>query len=491
MSIIALAWKNLKSKPLAMLLSLVLFALGTGLIALLLQLQHQLQNNFERNLAGIDLVVGAKGSPLQLILSSMYHVDAPTGNISLKEARPFLNPNHPLIGTAVPLSMGDSYRGFRIVGTNKALLDLYQPEIQEGRFWEANMEVTIGALVAKTTGLKIGNEFKSSHGFEDGIDLGHVDHLSFEVVGILAPQGTVVDQLILTTNQSYWYVHGEMGHDHDHDHEHGHHSDDHNGHHSHEHDHHDHGDDHDHDHGHTHTHDHNNGHTHAHDHDSERPLQDTPHNDDHGHADTGSTHMHAEEEHRSVPGDLREEPDTLSITSLLIKFRARNYQALNMQRNINENTDMQAATPAIEINRLYNLMSSGEQVLRALAWVIIIVSGLSIFISLFSSLRDRRYELALMRVMGAGRTKLFTLIIVEGLLLAGIGCLAGILLSHVAMEFAGRAMQEAYRYAFTGWQFLKEELWLIAGALLIGLLAAVIPAISASRTDIANTLTEG
>lgn len=444
MSLIQLAWKNLVNRPLAMALSLILFALGTGLIALLLLVQRQLQENFERNLAGVDLVIGAKGSPLQLILSSMYHIDAPTGNISLKEARPFLNPKHPLIGTAVPLSLGDSFGGYRIVGTTHDFLGLYnQPQIQTGRLWETNMEVTIGASVAMQTGLKPGDEFKSSHGFEDGVDAGHVDHLSFKVVGIFAPQGTVVDQLILTTNQSFWLVHGE--HDHEEDTSavsETHSRDDHEGH-----DHEDHA---------------------GHDHDHA----------DHGHATT-------------LPANLLEvEDETLGITSLLIKFKSRNFQALNMQRNINENTDLQAATPAIEINRLFSMMSTGERVLTILAWVITIVSGLSIFISLFSSLQDRRYELALIRVMGAGRSKLFLLIILEGLLLAGIGCLIGMLMSHGLMQILGQALEDSYRFNFTGLRFLKEEVWLIAGALAIGFIAAVIPAIQASRTDIATTLTE-
>ena len=101
MNLVRLSWKNLTNKPWAMLLSVVLFALGVGLISLLFLLEKQLQDNFEKNLAGIDLVIGAKGSPLQLILSSMYHIDAPTGNVALKDAKPFLNPNHPLIGQAL------------------------------------------------------------------------------------------------------------------------------------------------------------------------------------------------------------------------------------------------------------------------------------------------------------------------------------------------------------------------------------------------------
>ena len=150
MNIFQISWKNIINKPLNATLSLVLFALGVGLISLLFLLNQQIEEKFDKNLAGIDLVVGAKGSPLQLILSSMYHIDAPTGNISLKAARPFLNPKHPLIGMAIPISLGDNYKGHRIVGTTPKILELYDNvQIEQGRIWENVFEVVIGKVVAE------------------------------------------------------------------------------------------------------------------------------------------------------------------------------------------------------------------------------------------------------------------------------------------------------------------------------------------------------
>jgi putative ABC transport system permease protein len=418
MNLLKLSWKNLTNKPLTMLLSIVLFALGVGLISMLFLLQNQLQKNFEKNLAGIDLVIGAKGSPLQMILSSMYHIDAPTGNVSIKEIRPFLNPKHPLIETAIPLSLGDSYKAHRIVGTEPKILELYDANLAEGQLWKQNFEVTIGAAVAKKLKLKIGDEFSSAHGFEDEEDFAHEN--TFKVVGILAPSGTVLDQLILCTTQSFWLVHGHEEEDHE-------------------------------------------GHDHA---PGDHPANETP-------------------------KPLIEEGDEEEITSLLLQFKGRNFQALNMQRSINENTDLQAATPAIEITRLFDLMSSGEQALRILAIVIIFVSGLSIFISLFSSLKDRKYELALMRVMGATPRTLFLLIVLEGLLLALLGYLVGILLSHGGMQVFASVMESSYRYDFSGFSFLSEELYLLIGAVLVGFIAAVIPAAQAAKTDISETMSQG
>ncbi|MEM9917609.1 MAG: FtsX-like permease family protein, partial [Bacteroidota bacterium] len=173
---------------------------------------------------------------------------------------------------------------------------------------------------------------------------------------------------------------------------------------------------------------------------------------------------------------MTEEVDK-EITALLVRYRNKsNWRSLNLPRNINENTDMQAASPAIEMNRLMSMMGAGEQILRNLALIIVFVSGLSIFISLFSSLKERRYELALMRVMGASRGRLFLLIIIEGLILAVLGYVVGLLLSHLSMELFSSYMKDAYRYSFTGRMFLTAEFLLLAGAVFIGFLAAVLPA---------------
>jgi len=161
------------------------------MISLMLLLNKQLQDKFDKNLAGIDLVIGAKGSPLQMVLSSMYHIDNPTGNVSIQEVKPFLNPKHPLIQNAIPLSLGDSYKGYRIVGTLPKYLDLYEAKVGEGKLWEHTFEVVVGATVANTHGLKVGDEFQSSHGFVLDDNLVHEDAHALKVVGLLAESGPI------------------------------------------------------------------------------------------------------------------------------------------------------------------------------------------------------------------------------------------------------------------------------------------------------------
>jgi len=452
MNLLKLSWKNLTNKPLAMLLSLVLFALGVGLISFLFLVNSQINDKFEKNLAGIDLVIGAKGSPLQLILSSMYHIDAPTGNITIKNVMPYLNAKNPYIKMAVPLSLGDSYRGYRIVGTSANLLELYQAKVRTGRSFRDVMEVLAGAGAAEELGLKIGSTFQSSHGLIEDANLVHGGH-PFKVVGILKPSGAAIDQLLLTPAQSIWEVHEHAGMG-----------------------------------------------TPAPAAEEEAPAEDSL---AHEHAEatkqlgtmalTNQEDDHLNEDHEHGKPQMQSiinYPDK-EITSLLLQFNGHNIMTLNLQRMINQNTKMQAATPAIEITRLYSLMGVGQDALSWLAFIIMAVSGLSIFISLYSSLSERRYELALMRTMGASPGKLFAMIILEGLLLATLGYGLGLLISHFGMELLAGEMKAAYRYTFTGLTFLPEELYLLFGALGLGFVAAVIPAIQARNTDISKTLAEG
>ncbi|NBC24894.1 MAG: FtsX-like permease family protein [Bacteroidetes bacterium] len=457
MNLFFIGWQNMKYRPASVVLSLILFALGIGLVSFLLQVERQVQQKFENNLAGIDLVVGAKGSPLQLVLSSMYHIDAPTGNISLGDARPFLRQGHPLIERAVPLSMGDSYSGFRIVGTTHEFLEMYNVDLSEVKLWQENFEVTVGVSVAKKLDLNIGDRFQSSHGFTDDL---HSHDQDLIVVGVLPPTNTVLDQLILTAPGTYWHMHGDHsetkgrpeephGHNHsDHDHAHDH---------NHEHEGHNHQDGHD-----------------GHDHDAPRGA--------------------GEETESSSPSSLSyllSQPDETAITSMLLQFKGRNFQALNLGRNINENTDLQAASPAIEINRLFSLLDSATAAIEALALAIVLVSAISIFLALYNKLRTRKFELAYMRVKGASRMQVFVLIILEGLFISIIGTLLGFILAYSGLVLLSSNLEANYNYSLSQLQFTSTELYILLAGLTVGLIAALIPAIQASKTDISLILNEG
>jgi putative ABC transport system permease protein len=201
---LGLVFAYMRDRRLATALSVLLLALAVGALTILLLASTQIADRLARNGDGIDLVVGAKGSPLQLILSSIYQMDQPTGNIPLESVA--LLRRDPAVAVVVPLALGDSFAGYRIVGTEPAYLGLYGAEIAEGRVFADHGDAVLGAEVAARLGAGLGQRFVGSHGLSDGAGE-HQAH-PFTTVGILRPTGTVVDRLILTSVETVWQVHG-------------------------------------------------------------------------------------------------------------------------------------------------------------------------------------------------------------------------------------------------------------------------------------------
>jgi putative ABC transport system permease protein len=203
MRLVALAWRYLWARPLVAGLNVALLALGFGAMAFVVLVSEQIEGSVQRDLAGIDLVVGAKGSPLQLILAGVFHLDVPTGNIPL--ATVSLLRDHPLVERVVPVSLGDSLQGFRIVGTTLQYPALYSARMVEGAYWQSKLQAVLGADVARDTGLGIGARFVGTHGLGSSGEP-HGD-TPYTVVGRLARCHCVLDRLVLTDVASVWAVH--------------------------------------------------------------------------------------------------------------------------------------------------------------------------------------------------------------------------------------------------------------------------------------------
>ena len=199
-----LAYRNMVSKPMNLVFNLLLLVLSVSLVSFILELSKQINGQLEKNIAPVDLVIGAKGSPLQLVLSSVLHIDAPTGNIELKEAEKIMQ--HPFVGSAIPVAYGDNYKGYRIVGTALNYFDRYNASIDQGRFFDQPFEVVVGSAVSKKLNLKLGDAFFSSHGLVPAGKEVHEEH-AFTVVGVLAPTGSVLDKLLISNIESVWEAH--------------------------------------------------------------------------------------------------------------------------------------------------------------------------------------------------------------------------------------------------------------------------------------------
>ncbi|QXP80320.1 MULTISPECIES: ABC transporter permease [Winogradskyella] len=351
MNIWKISIQNIKTKPLYTFLSICILALSITLLLGIEQLKHSFKNQIETNLGKIDLVIGAKGSPLQLVLASVLHLDNPTGNISYSEAKEI--GKNPRIKSAVPISYGDNYKGFRIVGTTNDFQKIYQAELETGRHVEKSMEVVLGATVAKTLNIKEGDTFLSSHGLvENSVDV-HADELT--VVGILKPTQKVIDRLIVTNLESVWDVHH---------------------------------------------------------HEEEVDENQTEHH--HHHYET------AEEEKE--------------ITSLLVTFKSPR-ALLTFPRKINESTNMLAALPKYELHKLYEYTSVGFQTISWIAYLILVMSCLTIFISLYKMVKERAFDLAILRTYGASNFQLIKMVLYEGVLIAFLAFALGFLLVKIGLNY--------------------------------------------------------
>ncbi len=480
MGIFRLSIKKILANPLNAAVSIVLFAIGIGIISLVINAEKRVREQFLRNLAGIDLVVGAKGSPLQLILSSVFHMDAPTGNISLHEAEQI--GRNPLVEKTIPIALGDNYRSFRIVGTTQEYGSLYNATLLAGRWFGQPFEAVVGSEVARKTGLATGDNFTGQHGFTPHGH--HHDEDIYTVSGVLNPTGTIIDMLILTTIDTYWLIHGS--HSHTEEDEHIHDSTDSSGHL------HDEGDGHA---AHSHA-DHSDHEGHVHDEHCDHEGHVHDENCDHDHDDEEAgwqeliSKMDEREEltaeemalYRSRSGqmvDVQPDPGT-QITALLV-FYSTPRAAVQLPRMINDNTTMQAASPAFETHRLFSLAGAGISALRWLAWIIIVISGLNLFIHLSNTLNQGIHEIALIRSLGASRLKVMALLMLQGLWLSLAGWLAGIIFSKVIMALIPDpgGLQVGTIAAVTG-----HDLLLLAYAAAAGLLSSLIPAIRAYRSDV-------
>jgi putative ABC transport system permease protein len=392
MTLAGLSFAYLRARPLATALNLLLLALGVATITVLILVTAQLENRMGRDARGIDLVAGAKGSPMQLVLSAVFHLDAPTGNIPLVEANALAKQR--FVRKAIPLALGDSYKSFRIVGSSHEYPAHYGARVADGRLWSAPMEATLGAEVAARAKLAVGAKFAGAHGLGEGGD--EHENEPYQVVGVLAPTGTVIDRLILTSVESVWEVHA----------------------------------------------------------------------------------------HGAPAGAPKE------LTALLIQY-ASPLAAAMLPRMVNASSSLQAASPAYESARLFRMIGVGVDVLRAFGVVLMLAAGLSVFIALLNALEERRYDLAVMRMLGATPARLMGLMLLEGSLLAVAGGIAGLGLGHLMTEALGAALRQAQQAAVSGWAWSDEEWWLLAASLGVGILAALIPAWRAYRSDVAPVLAEG
>ncbi|MCO5234049.1 MAG: ABC transporter permease [Chitinophagales bacterium] len=376
-------------------LNIILLAFGTTIISLILVLNHAYNQNVIKDLKNIDLVVGAKGSSLQLVLSSIYHIDQPTGNIPMEEVKKLQN--NKKIKSITPLAYGDNYQGYRILGTDESYLKKYDAEFTSGQLFKNNFDVVIGADIASIKKIKIGDTFYGTHG-NLAIGEKHNDH-PYKVVGILKKSETVLDYLILCNTNTVWLVHHP-----------------------------------------------------------EQYSQD-------------NNNIQINE-----------------LTALLVELKSPS-ALMTLPREINTETPLQAAVPALEINKLSHLTGLGTTLLEGIAWSIIFLSALSIFITVYKRVQDRKYEMAVLRLMGATKYDLMRIILFETWMTTTIGYLAGMGVSRLGVWILQNKIitQTTLTIAY---KFTPTEKFLFPILIFISTASVIIPMVYAFRLNISKILAD-
>ena len=454
MNLVKIVMKNMQQRALATWLTGTSVALGVALAVAILLIKQGVQQRFEQGTLGYEMVVGAKGSPLQLVLNTVYNLDISPGNISWKMFEQLRDDKR--VKLAVPFSVGDNYHGFRIVGTTDAFFKDFEfepgrkPELAGGRvftfseaalksaFQEADQrarereakergedvkpmpeppsdtkerpfEAVIGSTVASDTGLKIGQTFIAAHGVQPSAEAKEHTENPWTVVGILAPTQTAVDRAIYINLDSFYHIEG---------------------------------------------------------HELRNP--------------NGAAKP-------EKPEEKDNDPDPGQVSSIVVKLNSPIF-AFGLYRELNDRQDAMAAFPAAEIRKLFDIVGNIDRLLLAQAILILVVAAVAIAVSIYNSMSERRREIAILRALGARRATIFSIVLLEAVTICLVGSAAGLIGGHLVVAAANGVLYKASGFVIPAFHVQTLEWYILVVAVVLGAISGIGPAWGAYRTDVAKNL---
>lgn len=404
----------------------VSLALATALLWTLERLRHDIRTSFAQSVSGVDLIVGARSSPVQLMLFSVFHIGSVPQTLSMDSVRAVAQ--HRSVSWVVPLSLGDSHRGFPVLGTTPAYFQHFaygdkQPLVlQSGAVFAGTLdglyEAVVGAEVARQMGYGLGQRITLGHGLhEHGHDHAgdepdeHTDK-PFKVVGILAPTGTPVDRTVHVSLQALEALHlGWV---------------------------------------------------------SGAPL-------------AGG----------QIPADQARKFDLepTEVTAALVGLKTR-AAVFNVQRFVNHHASeaLMGVMPGVALGELWTVLGLGENAMLAVSALVALVSVFSLMAVVLAGLNERRRELAVLRAVGAGPRHVLGLLALEGMWVTGAGVLLGVLLAQAGMALGVPWLQNALGIRLQMAAPLPTQWAVAAAVLLAGLMASLGPAWRAYRMSLVDGL---
>jgi putative ABC transport system permease protein len=444
MSFWKIAWRNIEQRALASSLTGLSMALGVALMILVIVIHGVTVEQFENDAQGYHLIVGgSKGGDMQLVMTTVFHLGRPLYPIPWSYYKKFTEGEFaPYTEVAVPYCLGDSFHSgedqFRVVATTPELFEKIaygansdgtekRYEFQAGENFKA--ENFFDAVIGSKVARRTGLGVGDTFEPTHGISAAGDKHTEFKIVGVLAPTGTANDRALFANLEGFFLLEGHA-----------------------------------------------------------MPADEAT---EHAPA-TPVEHDHAHEpgaELQPLPEDQRE------VTSILVLCKEGfGTEAMVLDKKINKGRDRtaQAVAPASVVSRLLEtFVGPVRVVLMVLTVLIVVVAGIGILVSIYNSMSERRHDIAVMRALGASRTAVMGIILIESILLSLLGGIAGVLLGHAVLGLAGPIVEARTSVAVRFWQFNWQEGLLIPALVLFASLVGFLPALTAYRTDVGKTLGGG
>jgi putative ABC transport system permease protein len=442
MSLWKIAWRSIRQRTLASGLTAFSMGMGVALVVTVLVIYSVINQSFRRGAQGYDLIVGAKGSQLQLVLNTVFHLGQPLENIPYSYYQEFIEGRFaPAVEAAIPICTGHDYKGYPAVATipeyfekltyleDKKYAFAQGKNFEQENYWEA----VLGDVVARRTGLKLGDTFSPVALAVEAGEKHH--HHEFKVVGILDHTGTPNDRAIFLNIEGFWrepahlksissgaaFLSGKSG---------------------------------------------------------VTPGESAKSSDE-------PDHDHDAE---------ADQPLKKEISAILVCTHSQLKQvlAMNLEAVVNKEHVAQAVFPSLEIAKLFDsIIGNIQKLLLVLAVLVVIVAGIGIMVSMYNSMSDRRHDIAIMRALGASRYTVMAIILMESILLSLGGGALGLAIGHGLVGSLGSTIADQTGVIVKAWDFQLIELILIPGLVALATLVGYLPAMYAYKTDVVKSLMAG
>lgn len=438
MNLLKLAWASLLSRKVNAFLTVAAIAISVMLLLGVERVSQQTRAGFASTISGTDLIVGARSGPTNLLLFSVFHIGYPASNVSWDSYQHWRD--HDQVRWSIPIALGDSFRGHPVIGTDLNFFEHFQYgqrqsiEVARGSAFEHTHQAVLGAQVARRHQLTVGDEMVVAHG-TGSVSFHHHDDAPLQISGVLAPTGTPVDNAVYVPLTALALMHGEHAHE-----EHG--------------------------------------------HDEEEPARP---DFSHGAPDT-QTHEHEHEiaHHNSI--DHERPVDSLSAFFVGLHSQPR---AIFMQRMINTWTQepLTSIMPGATLQELWRSLNTFERILAIVSSFVLLTGLIGMLATLLASLQERRREMAVLRSLGAGPGRIFTLLISEAMLLTIVGITCGLILLYGLMAALAPWIHSSFGIVITLGAPSVIEWQRMGIVLLAAFIVSCIPAWRAYRLALTDGLT--